>query len=356
MKRILTIIVASLGFMGAIAQPRAEFVATTYDFGAFDENDGTVTCHFKYVNAGDEPLAIVAARATCGCTTPSYTRESIEPGDTGIVEVSYNPIGRPGRFSKKVYVDFNADPPRQTLVIKGVVIGSSNTLRGRYPIDAGELKLRAGVVMFGEVKNGRSKSAFFEVYNATADTLTPQWMRLPRTVKTATTTPSIPPGEQGTYTMYFVAQGDELYGILSDSLMLQATPESEPIKIDMTAIIEEDFSTLTPSQRRDAPHVTILPPLVDFETLNRADGMATRTITLMNTGKSPLLVRRVYCTDPAITLEVPSRKIKPGKEMNILVTVDPAQVPGDILNARVNIIVNDPEQPGSAVRVVAEVK
>lgn len=351
------LIIAALAVATALhAQPVVRFMDTTWDFGAFDENDGTVTCTFTYVNDGNEPLSIVAARATCGCTTPTYTRDAVEPGDTGRVDVSYNPTGRPGRFSKKVYVDFNTDIPRTTLTVKGVVIGSGNTLRGRYPVDEGELKLRTGTIMFGDLKNGKSKSAFFEVYNATADTLTPQWTRLPHGVRQTTTTPSIPPGEQATYTFYFVASGDELYGILTDSLLLQARPGGREIKVDMTAIIEEDFSTLTPAQRRDAPRVAVSPVMLDYDILRRSDGPQQRAITLRNTGRSPLLIRRVYSVDPAITVTVPQRKLKPGKEMQIQVTADPALVSNGFLNARVNIIVNDPLQPGTAIRAVGEVR
>ncbi|MDE6449060.1 MAG: DUF1573 domain-containing protein [Muribaculaceae bacterium] len=144
--------------------PEVKFMEQEHDFGAFDENDGTVKCRFAYVNTGDEPLSIIASRATCGCTSSSYTKAPVEPGDTGYVEVTYNPIGRPGRFGKKVYVDFNTERPRQTLLIKGVVIGSSNTLRGRYPVDAGALKLRSDNVLLGEVANGKSKTSFVEVY------------------------------------------------------------------------------------------------------------------------------------------------------------------------------------------------
>ena len=355
-KTILSLVAALAGAAAALASgPEATFLETTHDFGAFDENDGIVKCTFTYVNTGDEPLSIVASRATCGCTSSSYTKTPVEPGDTGYVEVTYNPTGRPGRFGKKVYVDFNTDTPRKTLVIKGVVIGSSNTLRGRYPIDAGPLKLRSDNVLLGEVTRGKSKSAFFEVYNATADTITPEWTYVPRGVKISALQPDIAPGEQTVYTLYFVPEGN-MYGIYTDSLMLSAAPGLDPVKVNVIAIVDEDFSRMSPDQRRNAPVIEVDSPTLDFGELDPNGGPVTRNFTFRNVGKSTMEVRRVYTTDPGITVTTTSSKVKKGHDAVVTVTVDPLAIPSEILNGRISIIVNDPRNPNTVVRAVGTVR
>lgn len=340
----------------AAGEPRVEFLGKTHDFGAFDENDGVVSCEFRYVNTGDEPLVIVAARSTCGCTTPNYTKTPVEPGDTGVVEVRYNPSGRPGQFSKKVYVDFNTETPRHTLLVKGVVIGSSNTLRGRYPVDAGELKMRNSTLLMGEVTKGKSKSAFFEVYNATPDTLTPEWSDLPDGLRVMTSTPAIAPGEQCTYTFYLQPEAPEMYGIYTDTLTLRATPVADPIKVDMVAVINEDFSRMTPGQLAAAPHIEIVERMVDFDVIDPEAGPVTATFTIRNTGKDALLLRRVYTTDPGVTVTASTDKVKKGKTATVTVTVDPLAIPSEILNARISVITNDPNNPTSVIRAVAQLK
>ncbi len=355
----LTAITLSVFLAGATsilaAGPEVKFLKQEHDFGAFDENDGTVRCRFTYVNTGDEPLSIVASRATCGCTSSFYTKTPVEPGDTGYVEVTYNPIGRPGRFGKKVYVDFNTERPRQTLLIRGVVIGSSNTLRGRYPIDAGAIKLRSDNILLGEVLRGKSKTSFLEVYNATTDSLSPQWTYIPRGLRINTGTPTVGPGEQVTYTLYFVPE-KYMYGIFTDSLMLQASPLDEPVKIDMIALVDEDFSRLTPGQRREAPAIDIGNSVLEFGELDRNGGPVTRSFTFRNSGRSTMLVRRVYTTDPGITVTTTAEKLKKGKEATVHVTVDPMAIPSEILNGRISIIVNDPLNPTSIVRAVGMVR
>lgn len=85
----------------ALAGPAITWLSSVHDFGAFDEDDGIVSCEIPYVNSGDSPLLLTGARASCGCTTPQISREPLAPGDTAAIVVSFDPTGRPGRFSKK---------------------------------------------------------------------------------------------------------------------------------------------------------------------------------------------------------------------------------------------------------------
>jgi hypothetical protein len=92
-----------------------------HDFGTFGENDGSVTAVFVITNNTDAPIVLTNVRASCGCTTPNWTQEPIEPGGTGEIAVSYNPKGRPGPFEKVVTVTTNGNPQRMTMRIKGIV-------------------------------------------------------------------------------------------------------------------------------------------------------------------------------------------------------------------------------------------
>lgn len=357
MRRIGFLFVTLAAATAAVmAQPRVEWTETIHDFGAFDEEDGNVSCDFKFINTGNEPLSVISARATCGCTTPSYTRNPVEPGDTGTVTVIYNPTGRPGRFSKKVFVDFNTDPPRETLMVKGVVIGASNTLRGRYPVEAGSMKLRNSMVLFGDVKKGRAKTAFLEVYNASADTISPQWTNVPKYIRVTSPVEMIPPGEQTSYSFYFMTDRTDEYGIITDSLTISPNPgAADSYKVDIVAIVEEDFSKMTPGQRADAPVLSVSDNSLDFDRIVRNNGPVTRNFTITNNGKSDLLLRRVYTTDPGIIVTADRDKVKKGKTATITVTVDPAAVPSEILNARISIIANDPDNPTTVVRAVGQI-
>lgn len=101
---------------------RPVVVENTYNFGNIRENKGAVSHEFVISNAGTGNLVIYDVTAQCGCTRPEYPKQPIAPGKSAKVKVTYNPLGRPGSFSKNVTVKTNGDPRKVVLKIKGSVI------------------------------------------------------------------------------------------------------------------------------------------------------------------------------------------------------------------------------------------
>lgn len=94
------------------------FVADNHDFGDVQEGP-TADYEFTFKNTGKEPIIIQRVQPSCGCTTPSYSKEPIAPGKTGTIKASYNTSGRPGQFTKTLTVVSNAGT--KVLTIKGTV-------------------------------------------------------------------------------------------------------------------------------------------------------------------------------------------------------------------------------------------
>jgi hypothetical protein len=92
-----------------------------YDFGAIKESNGKVSHTFLVKNDGTQPLVITRVIASCGCTSPEWTKEPIAPGKTGEVVVTYDPQGRPGPFAKTVSIYSNGKRGSQILTIRGDV-------------------------------------------------------------------------------------------------------------------------------------------------------------------------------------------------------------------------------------------
>jgi hypothetical protein len=93
----------------------------SHDFGTIKEADGPVTHTFKIKNEGEAPLVVTKVAASCGCTTPEWTKEPIAPGKTGEIKVTYDPTGRPNPFNKTVSVYSNGKTGSSVLTIKGIV-------------------------------------------------------------------------------------------------------------------------------------------------------------------------------------------------------------------------------------------
>ena len=125
MKQIIFIFMAILLATGmASAQKKAVIAAdeTSHDFGQIKEADGKFSATFVVKNTGDAPLAITRVIASCGCTTPEWTKEPIAPGASGNIKITYDPKGRPGPFSKTISVYSNGKTGSFILTIRGEVI------------------------------------------------------------------------------------------------------------------------------------------------------------------------------------------------------------------------------------------
>lgn len=94
------------------------FEEMTYDFHTVPE--GPAAEHeFHFKNTGKEPINISKVQASCGCTTPSYSKDPVLPGKEGVIKASFNTNGRPNAFTKTITVVSNAGT--KVLTIKGNV-------------------------------------------------------------------------------------------------------------------------------------------------------------------------------------------------------------------------------------------
>mgnify|MGYP001228394022 FL=1 len=87
--------------------PVIKFEETLLDFGVITQGD-TVEHTFIFQNMGTQPLKILSARGSCGCTVPTYSKEEVRPGAKGEVVVRFNSAGKMGKQNKTVTLVTNA--------------------------------------------------------------------------------------------------------------------------------------------------------------------------------------------------------------------------------------------------------
>lgn len=66
-----------------------------YDFGEVDK-DQIITGTVKLKNEDDKPIVLESNRTTCGCLSIKSMPKKIEPGETGVFEITLNTTGRRG--------------------------------------------------------------------------------------------------------------------------------------------------------------------------------------------------------------------------------------------------------------------
>lgn len=77
------------------------------------------TCTFEIVNTGSVPMKLDNVQASCGCTTPAWSRDPIEAGATAKIVVGYNAYSQ-GPFTKTVTIIYNTNRTKM-LTISGEV-------------------------------------------------------------------------------------------------------------------------------------------------------------------------------------------------------------------------------------------
>ena len=95
---------------------------SVHNFGEIKEADGKVSHTFVVKNEGTTPLVISNVTATCGCTTPEWTKEPIQAGKTGEVTVTFDPKNRLGNFMKTIRLYGNGMKNGFLLTIRGKVL------------------------------------------------------------------------------------------------------------------------------------------------------------------------------------------------------------------------------------------
>jgi hypothetical protein len=96
----------------------------SHDFGKIQQGR-PVTHLFEVTNTGKEPMRIENVQASCGCTTPEWSSEAINPGGSTTIKVGYNAASE-GPFQKSVTIQYNGNQTK-TILISGTVFKAAAT-------------------------------------------------------------------------------------------------------------------------------------------------------------------------------------------------------------------------------------
>ena len=366
MKRVLSIAALALCAVAAMGQdPVITFTKTEHDFGKINEADGRVSTIFEFTNEGMVPLVLSNVRASCGCTTPKWPHEPIEPGQVGQITVTYNPNGRPGRFQKTITVTSNATEASKKLYIKGEVIPKPVKPVDQYPVKMGDLSLKQKSLNFGSLTQGNSKTLEIEYANETAQPITVSFLQQDKDYyyQVVTTLEKVEPQQTGKLQVTLQASECSVFGPVTTRIYMVVNGKrvlADAYAITLQADIREDFSRMSVAERQQAP----IADLAQEWTLGTVPQgkKATVKVTVKNAGTNPLLIHRVLCNDPMLRITAPKAEIKGGHTATIKVEVNaqaakgqPAIEPAQY-SRRITLITNDPENPRRNIKLTWKIE
>ena len=100
--------------------PVMKFEKESHDFGKIKPGD-LVTYDFKFTNQGKSPLIITDGYASCGCTKPTWPKIPIQPGQSGVIHVTFDSKGKMGLQDKLITITANTNPAQNMVHLVGEV-------------------------------------------------------------------------------------------------------------------------------------------------------------------------------------------------------------------------------------------
>lgn len=339
----------------ALAQAEIAFEKLEHNFGKFKEEGGPVTYDFVFTNKGKAPLIISSVNASCGCTTPEWSREPVLPGKTGFIKVSYNPLNRPGSFMKTVTVVANIPAGSVVLKISGDVQPKQLSMEDKYPSQVGTLRMVTNHLSFVKIANTEKKTDSLKIYNPGTEAVKIGFKNLPAFLSARVVPETIQPKGTGAIVVTYDATQVKDFGFQMNRVyMLFNGIENFNNAFSVSATIEEDFSKMSSAELANAPVIDFDTRVFEFKEIT--DGQkAEHTFTIMNKGKSDLLIRSVKASCGCTAVNPASNVVKPGQSTTMKAIFDSTGKTG-LQNKTITVISNDPKSPTTILRITGTVK
>jgi hypothetical protein len=344
-----TLICFILSFGTTQAQNGINFNETTHNFGPITEKGGKVNYEFILSNDTNTPLLINDIITSCGCTMPKWTKKPIEPGKTGVINVTFNPWGRIGPFLKVISIYTNQSTTPFRLAIEGKVIAEKSKMsvpvEQIYPVEFENYLLKNQKLNFGQIDIGESKTLRLEVYNNSEKEMIQKVKNLAQYLTVVFKPNAIPAKTAAAIEVTFNAQ---TYGSIKDEFIVNVDGESVPISY--SAVVVDNFEKWTSTKKDNAGRIEANASEINFG--NFASGNI-RTLKISNTGKSTLHIRNIQLSNPLISTSQTNFNVNPGAVAEVKVHINSQRISTD-LKSTLTIISDDPTQPKLEILITAK--
>ncbi|MDH5603460.1 MAG: DUF1573 domain-containing protein, partial [Cyclobacteriaceae bacterium] len=224
MKFKITIILFATFFTSGLCQ-QVEFVRFNeilHDFESVKEEDGDIEHEFQFTNVSPDSVKITRVQASCGCTTPNWSREKVPPGGTGFIQARYNPLNRPGAFNKYLTVSVDKQSTPIRLIIKGNVVPKVKSIEEELPSQLGNIRVKYKSFNMGNIYTvDVPTTKVYDVYNAGDAAVTfLDSMSVPSYITVAVNPKTLKPSEKGEIAISYDAKSRNDLGFVNDNVTL----------------------------------------------------------------------------------------------------------------------------------------
>jgi hypothetical protein len=357
MKKIFLISTFLVFGISLLGQPVMKLSTTEHDYGKFREEAGQQTFDIAVTNAGNTPLVIQNIVASCGCTTPEWTKQPIPAGGKGKITAIYDPRDRPGPFNKTLAVYTNSKPEVVVLTIKGEVIPREKTVEELFTFLVGSVRFESNHLAFTNVRKTEKKIRVMPVINNSATPAKIEFDQLPAHLTVKATPETLKPGQKGIIEGTYDATKNNSWGNVSDMVKVKINGVVlENVYYYVSANLVEDFSSLSKEDILNAPVFKLESSNID---LGKMEGSSTKEVEFKftNAGKNDLVIRNVRstCGCTAVQQGTQGVGIKPGQSSSIKAVFSSGGYNGRVTKA-IYVYTNDPKNSEVVLMLNADVQ
>jgi hypothetical protein len=357
--RVLLFSLLLLGFTvrAQVAVTKMQLAEKEHDFGTFKEEAGRQTYDFVISNTGTQPLIIQNVVASCGCTTPDWTKQPIPAGGKGKVTAIYDPKDRPGAFNKTLTVYTNTQPETSVLTIKGEVTPHEKTIEELYTFQVGAVRFETQQLAFTNVKKNEKKIRVMQIINTSAAPVKVEFEGLPAHLTLKVTPETLKPNEKGLVEGTYDATKNAAWGNVQDMVKVKLNGVAqENMVYYVSANLVEDFSAMTKADVDNAPVFKVASATID---LGKIKGSTQNEVEFKftNAGKKDLIIRNVKSTCGCTVAEQGNVGvgIKAGASSSIKATFNSSGYTGKVTKV-IYIYTNDPKNSEVMLMLNADVE
>jgi Neuraminidase (sialidase) len=324
------------------------FKSKTYDFGEVVESGGNVEYDFTFTNLANRPMRILNVQASCGCTTPGWTKEVVAATGSGFIKVSFDPKGKPGYFNKTLTVTTDVEKNPIVLTIKGNVVDKKSG-GDELKVALGNLRLKSNSITLGKVfVNKPAVTQEIKIQNAGTEPLIIKRASTPMHIK-VTTPVTLQAGETSMLNLNYDAKALNRYGFIANRIELITTDADSVKSISVYAMAEEFFSTLSAAELTKAPVLLASNYALDFGRV-KTGTKSELTVSLQNKGKQPLTIRELQPNCICVTTSLDKKLLQPGEVATMKILLDTKSRAGT-QNKSITIYSTDPRNPVQRVMI-----
>ncbi len=357
MKHIVFLIaftVSSLAFSQGLS---IRFLEESFNFEKVEEAGGKVSHKFGFVNMGGNSVAIVSVNADCGCTTPSWTEETVEPGDSGIVVAEYDPFDQPGKFDKKLTVKFT-NGEESILELHGIVLPRvKSNAEEEFPEVLGCLLFKSNYVHLSKVTDNETKEKRIQFYNNCdkAVTINEASLVSPDYIDVKFNALTLDPKSYSAATVVFDPIKKGGLGYSRGDVSFTTDEDTMAVKeLIITGEVQHYFPPMTEEEAK-------LLPVAAFDTVNYEYGSkplnskVSYSFPYYNRGSSELEILQVKAACSCVEAKVSKKSIKDGERGTIDVIFDSKDRTGRQVKT-IMVYTNDPKNAIITLKMSGKLK